>query len=206
MTTTEKKKTWVTRYGSPETRREVEHDEGDCAACAAVGRLNRGVVVFVEVEVDGATVVRRVEGVFFGLALSCRIVSRQDADREIARRAPTQAPIEDDAEPVDVLGDLFRLGRMISDPGYMAHEAAKLGARYGEVVSKHDPCTGCGHGRLLHKQQNYSDFAARVRDEALSPTHCRHGRYPSGAPCSCECWRGVETPVPSFESIVKEIS
>lgn len=209
-----KKKTWVTRYGSPKTRKEVEHDEGDCAACVAVGRLDRGAVVFIEEEVDSATVVRRVEGVcsFLGIAcLSCRIVSRQDADREIAEHAATKGV--EGAEPTgplgtifSPLGTLFKIGRMVLDPGYMAYEAAKLGARYGAVVAKHDPCTGCGHGRLLHKRQNDSDPETRARDEALSPTQCRHGRYPSGAPCSCECWRGVETPVPSFESIVKEAS
>ena len=199
---TEKKKTWVTRYGSPETRKQVEHDEGDCAACTAVGRLDRGDVIFIEEEANGTTIVRRVEGLgrLLGIAcLSCRIVSRQDADREIAQYASVEGE-----GPTGILNGIFKLGRMILDPGYMAYEAAKLGTRYGAVVSKHDPCTGCGHGRLLHKTQNRSDPEARARDEALSPTQCRHGHYLSGASCACECWVGVETPVPSFESIVKE--
>jgi hypothetical protein len=199
-------KTWVTRYGSPETRMEVEHEDGECPACVVAGSLEGGDVLFVEVEVHGdadrrlgVTVVRRVEGVgqLLGIScVSCRIVSRQDADAEIVKPK--------DEKSTDVFSQIFHIGKMILDPGYMAHEAAKLGARYGEVILKHDPCSGCGHGRLVHKTQNYSDFAARERDEALSPTRCRHGHYPNGTPCGCECWIGVETPVPSFDSIVRK--
>jgi hypothetical protein len=165
------------------------------------GPLDSGDVLFVEVEIDSVTVVRRVEGAGRLLGVSCvtcRIVSRHDADAEIAdpKCAKTTGG--------DVFDKIFDIGRMLFDPGYMAYEAAKLGARYGEVILKHDPCSGCGHGRLVHKTQNYSDFAARERDEALSPTRCRHGHYPNGTPCGCECWIGVETPVPSFDSIVRK--
>lgn len=210
MTKGQKKNTWVARYGSPETRIKVEHDDGDCPACVVVGGgLGRGDVVFVEVEVgEGSTELRRVEdlGGLLGVsALSCRIVSREDADLEIAEHpasgARAKAGSRNSYGPGDAARDLFRIGRMILDPGYMAYESARIGARLGEVYSRHDPCARCGHGRLLHKRQAYAIPEQRARDEALPETRCRGGR--GGEPeCECPAWEGVETPVPSFDEIV----
>jgi len=98
-----RKRTWVTKYGYPETRELVEHDDDECAACQVAGPLADGDVIYVEVEQpDGSTIVRRVEGrgrvrgFFARLPFSigwvrdetpiveCRIVSREQVDREIA--------------------------------------------------------------------------------------------------------------------------
>lgn len=81
--------------------------------------------------------------------------------------------------------------------GLMNHWAAKQGALAGKVYATHDPCTGCGHGRLLHKHRAYRDVELRSRDESLSETQCRHGQHIND-PCGCERWSGVETKVPKF--------
>lgn len=87
-----------------------------------------------------------------------------------------------------------------------ALDPVKMGARFarfGEICSKHDPCTMCGHGRLLHKRQAYVDPGHRARDEALPPTQCRGGRY-GELGCGCLAWEGVETPVPSLDEIERQ--
>ena len=115
MTTKTKTRTWVTKYGYPETRSQVEHEEDECAACQAVGGLDDGQVCYVEVErPDGTVVVRRLEGTgrvkgFFARlpfvvgwtaderrAVACRTVSREEADRELAE-ARARGWIHEDA-------------------------------------------------------------------------------------------------------------
>lgn len=85
-------KTFVSRYGSPDTRLEVEHEEDECAACVAAGGVPDGSVIFMVVEyADGAEEIRRIEGLggvlgFANLRMNgCHNVSRADADAEIAR-------------------------------------------------------------------------------------------------------------------------
>ena len=97
------KKTWVTKYGYPLMRKEVEHDDGECPACLAVGGLPERAVCFVEVEEpDGTTRIRRVQGTgkvkgFFARlpfvvgytrdelhVVECRPVSREEVERELA--------------------------------------------------------------------------------------------------------------------------
>ena len=94
------KKTWVTKYGYPDTRKEIEHDDDECAARWAAGSLQDGQFIEVERE-DGSKFVRRVEGLGdepglhvneYGICwtadrvsrVGCRIVSREQVDSEIA--------------------------------------------------------------------------------------------------------------------------
>jgi len=96
-------KTWVTKYGYPETREEVEHAADECPACKVVGGLDDGSVVYVEVEkLDGSKTIRSVEGTgkvqgFFSrlpyvigwtadeqYVVKCREVSREDVECELA--------------------------------------------------------------------------------------------------------------------------
>jgi hypothetical protein len=96
----------VTRYGSPDTRKVLEHDETDCAACKAAGGMAEGDVIYVVVEYpDGREEIRRIEGLgpakagltfvpeYASVAWSskdapfvngCRAVTREEADAEIA--------------------------------------------------------------------------------------------------------------------------
>lgn len=193
-----KKKSWITRYGSPETRVQVEHDEDDCPACEAAEHLKADEILFVQIESeDGSIEIRRVRAFLSGffrrsLVLNCRVVSREQADEEIARVA-TGEEIESGAEEMkktSILGVSFDLLRMMFDPNAYA---AEMGAYYGRKVSQHDPCEECGHGRLLHKRQAYVIEEHRRRDEALSATQCRHGHHQGGVPCPCPCWKGTET-------------
>lgn len=56
-------RSFVTRYGTPGTRKLVEHDEDECAACKAVGGLPEGGIIFMVVErPDGEEEIRRIEG------------------------------------------------------------------------------------------------------------------------------------------------
>lgn len=94
-------KIFVTRYNSPETRTEVECEEGECAACSAVDEIEG--VYFVELEFPDKKMLRRVEVVtlqpgihfadakfgFFGIILKpslsafCEEVTPEQADAEI---------------------------------------------------------------------------------------------------------------------------
>jgi hypothetical protein len=80
--------TYVSRYGSPETRRLVRHEEDECAACKFIGGVTEGGVVFVIVERSkGEPMIRRIEGLasIADMCMNgCEEVTREEADREIA--------------------------------------------------------------------------------------------------------------------------
>jgi hypothetical protein len=96
------KKTWITKYGYPQTRKQIEHEDDECAACVAAGPIHERGILYVEIEAgDGSKIIRRVEGLGdepglhineYGISWSldrmprvgCRIVSREQVDREIA--------------------------------------------------------------------------------------------------------------------------
>lgn len=99
-------RTFVARYGSPETRREIEHSLGTCPACEAAGGVREGGIIFMVVEYPDGEEIRRVEGlgplktgeVFafpeyrtLGLVAKpvsfvngCRAVTREEAEAEIS--------------------------------------------------------------------------------------------------------------------------
>lgn len=84
------KKTFVSRYGSPNTRRAVEHESGECAACVFTGGVRDGAIIFVVVEhPDGEKEIRRIEGlgrigVAGPLLNGCHSVTQEELDSEIA--------------------------------------------------------------------------------------------------------------------------
>ncbi len=48
-------------------------------------------------------------------------------------------------------------------------------ADIGQKIGTHDPCTTCGHGRLLHqKRKSFTTEADRIEDDAMPITACRH--------------------------------
>jgi hypothetical protein len=96
-------KTWITKYGYPETRTEVEHDKDECPACKWTSGLDENSVCYVEVEkTDGTRTIRRVMGTgkvkgFFARlpyvigwtadeqnTVECKLISREDVERELA--------------------------------------------------------------------------------------------------------------------------
>jgi hypothetical protein len=81
--------------------------------------------------------------------------------------------------------------------------AARRASELGKLYATHDPCSACGHGRLLHKKGAYQDLAIRAADEAMTATQCRSGHFHAQGPkvrtgCDCQKWTGVATPLPSF--------
>jgi len=75
----------------------------------------------------------------------------------------------------------------------------KRAQKLGQLLSTHDPCTNCKHGRLLHKKQSYRDAKVRAIDESLPETQCRHGIDSEKVEaCTCSCWTGTETPLPEW--------
>ena len=89
--------------------------------------------------------------------------------------------------------------------------AAQRGQELAKLYATHDPCTSCGHGRLLHKKTAIVDPATRAADDALSEKACRHGHYHTQAPqvrtgCECQLWSGIETPIPGWALGIQKVT
>ena len=108
------KRSFVTRYGSPDTKRLVEHEENECAACKVVGGMPEKKVIFMIVQPSDSDEeeIRRIEGLgplepgayvspsFVAVlteqvpfANECRAVSRREVEDELSiARAEGRSP------------------------------------------------------------------------------------------------------------------
>lgn len=92
-------KTWCHKYGEPEKRLHIEHDNEECPACKFAGGIPDGAVLFVVIEGEKEKI-RRVEGLGrgpglwlteYGLSFTtedkflvgCKTVSTAEATAEI---------------------------------------------------------------------------------------------------------------------------
>lgn len=192
-------KTACMKYGYPETRCEVEHEEDECAACEFVAETFahpvEGSLTFVEMETPGGPVFKRIEVTRLaggGLQLRCWGCTREGIDREVALALSGDGEFEytGDAaarttratfkDPFDMLGALIAL----VDPHYAMMQRGNELARIAAGKPAVELCVTCRHPPLEHQdlwrhgkcrhrgckcQQYVDDPPSSIANDAASP-------------------------------------